>query len=93
MNTSNPVEKLIAAQPVRWIGLSLLMGVLALNFIPREEEPQIVVPMVDVLGRNLPGLPPSKWSARLRFHGKSPGPNWGCGNVDSTSAAERTTGH
>ncbi|KGJ87285.1 efflux RND transporter permease subunit [Colwellia psychrerythraea] len=29
--------------------LSILAGLLALNFTPREEEPQIVVPMIDVI--------------------------------------------
>ncbi len=29
--------------------LSILAGLMALNFTPREEEPQIVVPMIDVI--------------------------------------------
>jgi len=35
--------------------LALVCGVVALKFTPREEEPQIVVPMVDVLVE-APGL-------------------------------------
>lgn len=34
--------------PVLIIFVSLLLGALALNFTPREEEPQIVVPMIDI---------------------------------------------
>jgi multidrug efflux pump subunit AcrB len=39
--------------------LGLLAGIIALNFMPREEEPQIVVPMVDVLV-TAPGLDPEQ---------------------------------
>jgi len=35
--------------------LSILAGLMALNFTPREEEPQIVVPMIDVIV-NVPGV-------------------------------------
>lgn len=35
--------------PLFIIVISVLMGLLALKFTPREEEPQIVVPMIDVL--------------------------------------------
>lgn len=35
--------------PIAIFALSLLAGVLALQWTPREEEPQIVVPMIDVL--------------------------------------------
>jgi len=41
------------------IALSLAVGVVALWATPREEEPQIVVPMADVLVR-APGLPPEE---------------------------------
>jgi multidrug efflux pump subunit AcrB len=53
MPASNPLDKLVAKSlsgglPVFILLLSLLLGAIALNFIPREEEPQIVVPVVDV---------------------------------------------
>ena len=41
--------------PSLLIILSLVLGIIALNITPREEEPQIVVPMVDVL-IEAPGL-------------------------------------
>ena len=41
--------------PVALFVIGLAAGALALVFTPREEEPQIVVPMVDVLV-NAPGL-------------------------------------
>lgn len=41
--------------PAMILFTSILAGVIALQFTPREEEPQIVVPMVDVLIR-APGL-------------------------------------
>ena len=34
--------------PFSILVFSLLIGVIALNFTPREEEPQIVVPVIDV---------------------------------------------
>ena len=34
--------------PILIIFVSILLGALALNFTPREEEPQIVVPMIDI---------------------------------------------
>ncbi len=43
------------AAPLLIFIISLFVGALALNFTPREEEPQIVVPMVDVLVQ-APGL-------------------------------------
>lgn len=60
MKRSVFVDNLVARSlsgrlPVLIIVLSLLLGLLALNFTPREEEPQIVVPMVDVL-LEAPGL-------------------------------------
>lgn len=41
--------------PIFFMLLSLALGIMALQFTPREEEPQIVVPMVDVLVSS-PGL-------------------------------------
>ncbi|SFD48120.1 efflux RND transporter permease subunit [Pseudoalteromonas denitrificans] len=35
--------------PIFMLILSILAGLLALNFTPREEEPQIVVPMIDIV--------------------------------------------
>ena len=55
MHKSNhPLDRLVARSlsgglPVLFFILALLFGAMALNFTPREEEPQIVVPMVDVL--------------------------------------------
>ncbi len=43
------------AAPLLIFIVSLFVGAVALNFTPREEEPQIVVPMVDVLVQ-APGL-------------------------------------
>ena len=40
---------------ILFIGLALLMGAAALLVTPREEEPQIVVPLADVL-ISAPGL-------------------------------------
>ena len=96
MNSPNPVEKLIAASlsggmPLFILVLSLLLGVLALNFIPREEEPQIVVPMVDVLVQS-PGLSARQVERQVtipleKLLAQIPGVE----NVYSTSVAERTT--
>jgi len=44
--------------------LSLFLGAVALIKTPREEEPQIVVPMVDVMA-GLPGATPAEVEARL----------------------------
>jgi len=60
MNTSNPLDKLVAHSlsggiPIFILVLSMFLGALALNFTAREEEPQIVVPMVDILVE-APGL-------------------------------------
>src|SRR5690606_1898668 len=41
------------------VALSMAAGVFALTATPREEEPQIVVPIADVLVR-APGLPPEE---------------------------------
>ena len=43
---------------------SLVAGTLALIYTPREEEPQIVVPMLDVLV-SAPDSAPTRWRARL----------------------------
>ncbi|KZY72385.1 acriflavine resistance protein B, partial [Oleiphilus sp. HI0068] len=48
------IERLLAYSlagglPSAILIVSLLLGMVALNYTPREEEPQIVVPMVDVL--------------------------------------------
>lgn len=43
---------------------SLLLGFLAITFLPREEEPQIKVPMIDVLV-SMPGATPKEVEQRL----------------------------
>jgi multidrug efflux pump subunit AcrB len=43
---------------------SILLGLLAVAFTPREEEPQIVVPMVDIM-LGMPGAAPSEIAERL----------------------------
>ena len=57
---SHPVDRLIhyalrGGLPKLIFVAGLLAGLLALLYTPREEEPQIVVPMVDVLVE-APGL-------------------------------------
>ena len=57
---SHPVDRLIryalgGGLPQLIFVVGILAGVLALTFTPREEEPQIVVPMLDVLVQ-APGL-------------------------------------
>lgn len=57
---SNPLDRLVAyslsgSLPIYILILSVFLGAIALSFTPREEEPQIVVPMVDVLVAS-PGL-------------------------------------
>ena len=54
MSSSNPLDRLVAYSlsgglPVTIFFIALALGLLALIFTPREEEPQIVVPMVDIL--------------------------------------------
>ena len=56
----HPIDLLVKSSlkgsaPLFIFAFSLIAGLLALNFTPREEEPQIVVPMVDVIV-NAPGL-------------------------------------
>jgi multidrug efflux pump subunit AcrB len=60
MSLSSPLDNLVARSlsgglPAFILVLSLVAGFVALVFTAREEEPQIVVPMVDVLV-NSPGL-------------------------------------
>ena len=43
---------------------SLLLGLYAVVALPREEEPQIVVPMIDVFVE-MPGAPPSEVEQRI----------------------------
>ena len=50
----HPIDLLVRSSlkggiPFFIFAFSLIAGLLALNFTPREEEPQIVVPMVDVV--------------------------------------------
>jgi len=55
MNTANNFTSRLLYQvlnskiPLFILVLSMIAGLLALNFTPREEEPQIVVPMIDVI--------------------------------------------
>lgn len=55
MNTANNFTSRLLHQvlnskiPLFILILSMIAGLLALNFTPREEEPQIVVPMIDVI--------------------------------------------
>lgn len=54
--TSVMLNKVLTSKiPLLIILLSILSGMLALNYTPREEEPQIVVPMIDVMV-NVPGV-------------------------------------
>ena len=60
MKIKSPIDNLVAASlsggfPIAFIMLSIVLGIIALNYTSREEEPQIVVPMVDVLVES-PGL-------------------------------------
>ena len=47
-----------------FIVTSLLLGVFAVIVIPREEEPQIIVPMLDVTA-SMPGASPSEVEQRV----------------------------
>lgn len=48
--TSKLLSNVLASKiPFIILILSILAGIMALNFTPREEEPQIVVPMIDVV--------------------------------------------
>lgn len=60
MPSESPLDKLVryslsGGMPLLLLLVSLVLGALALSLTPREEEPQIVVPMVDVLVE-APGL-------------------------------------
>ncbi|HID31733.1 MAG TPA: efflux RND transporter permease subunit, partial [Desulfobacterales bacterium] len=46
------------------IGLSILLGLAALYALPREEEPQIIVPMIDIFVR-MPGASPREVEQRV----------------------------
>ena len=48
----------------RFIVASLVLGAFAVMVIPREEEPQIVVPMLDVMTA-MPGASPSEVEQRI----------------------------
>lgn len=52
--------------PLLIISLSVLLGALALNFTPREEEPQIVVPMVDISVK-APGMSAKQVERQVTF--------------------------
>jgi multidrug efflux pump subunit AcrB len=48
--TANLISSVLASKlPFIILVLSMLAGMMALNYTPREEEPQIVVPMIDVV--------------------------------------------
>lgn len=58
MSKLHPLDRLVAGTlggglPKTLFVSAVLAGILALLFTPREEEPQIVVPVVDVLSRLL----------------------------------------
>ena len=59
-NRMNFTERLVSTVlsskiPLFLLVLSMLAGVFSLNFTPREEEPQIVVPMIDIVV-SVPGV-------------------------------------
>ncbi|MBL4899911.1 MAG: efflux RND transporter permease subunit [Colwellia sp.] len=48
--TAKLIRRVLASKvPFAILVLSILSGMMALNYTPREEEPQIVVPMIDVV--------------------------------------------
>lgn len=48
--TANLIRSVLASKvPLIILVLSMLFGLMALNYTPREEEPQIVVPIIDVI--------------------------------------------
>ena len=48
--TAKLISNVLASKlPFIILVLSMLAGMMALNYTPREEEPQIVVPMIDVV--------------------------------------------
>ena len=95
MNTKNPIDRLVAHSlsgglPLFVIILSLVLGIIALSFTAREEEPQIVVPMLDVLVES-PGLSAKQVERQVtipleKFLSQIPGVE----NVYSTSLPGRT---
>jgi multidrug efflux pump subunit AcrB len=50
-----------------FVGASILLGVLAVTLLPREEEPQIVVPMIDVFVE-MPGSTAKEVEQRVTRH-------------------------
>jgi multidrug efflux pump subunit AcrB len=74
--------------PLAVIG-SILLGLLAVFLTPREEEPQIVVPMVDVTV-GLPGAPPREVEERLTTPIEKL--LWGIPGVEYIYSASRTGG-
>ena len=46
------------------VGASILLGIGAVYMLPREEEPQIVVPMIDVMVK-MPGASPKEVEERV----------------------------
>ena len=54
--TSTLLNKVLNSKiPLFILILSIIAGLIALNFTPREEEPQIVVPMIDIIV-DVPGI-------------------------------------
>lgn len=96
MSPQPPLARLVSyslsgGMPLLLLLLSLLFGGLALTFTPREEEPQIVVPMVDVLVQ-APGLSAAQVERQVtipleKLLAQIPGVE----NVYSTTASGRTT--
>ncbi|GAB3096665.1 efflux RND transporter permease subunit [Aestuariicella hydrocarbonica] len=96
MKPASPLESLVryslsGGLPLMLLLLSLGLGALALTFTPREEEPQIVVPMVDVLVE-APGLSASQVERQVtipleKLLAQIPGVE----NVYSTTMTGRTT--
>jgi multidrug efflux pump subunit AcrB len=73
IQTSPPsgLDRLVAAGlngslPLMIILLSLFMGIIALNYTAREEEPQIVVPMLDIQV-NAPGMSARQVERQVTF--------------------------
>ena len=50
-----------------FVGTSILLGILAVALLPREEEPQIVVPMIDVFVE-MPGSTAKEVERRVTQH-------------------------
>ncbi|MBU3071412.1 efflux RND transporter permease subunit [Aestuariicella sp. G3-2] len=96
MKSQSPLESLVryslsGGMPLMLLLLSLVLGALALTFTPREEEPQIVVPMVDVLVE-APGLSAAQVERQVtipleKLLAQIPGVE----NVYSTTMTGRTT--